>query len=430
VGTEVGRYQIYPDYDEIKKYTGVMKPWNLEIFRNQLNENNLGDQAKDFFRASGALSAICYKADIEMAMRTPGFGGFHLLDLQDFPGQGTALVGLLDAFMDNKGIISPEEFGHFCNSVVPLVLMEKYCWRNNEQFRAKIEVANYSLNSLLAQKIYWELTNNKNEIIFHNEAKADILQGTLTNISSINIDLLKLSRAEKLTLSVFIKGTKYQNSYPIWVYPTNIDTKIPENILVSRKLDRITLAKLAEGGNVLFIPEFNDIKDLSVGGLFTPDYWNWRMFKGISESNNKPVSPGTMSILTDPTLPLFNDFPTEFHSNWQWWAIVKNSRPFILDKAPKNYRPLVQVIDNIDRNHKLGLIFEFAVGKGKLLVCMSDLKAAQNKPETRQLYNSILNYMSSTEFNPTQVLSSGDLVLLFKTKISETKIEGVKNLSY
>jgi hypothetical protein len=430
VGTEVGQYQIYPNYDEIKKYTGVMKPWNFEVFRERLKENNLSDQAKDFFRASGALSAICYKADIEMAMRTPGFGGFHLLDLQDFPGQGTALVGLLDAFMESKGIITPEEFSHFCNRVVPLVEMEKYCWSNNEQFRGKIEVANYSETALKAQLIKWELKDRQGAIIYQNETASDILQGGLTTIGSLNIDLLKFSKPEKLTLSIYLEGTKFENSYPIWVYPANVEIKVPDNILISRKLDKVTLSKLAEGGIVLLFPDFNDVKDLSVGGLFTPDYWNWRMFKGISESNRKPVSPGTMSILTNPELPLFSDFPTEFHTNWQWWPIVKNSRPFILDNTPKDYRPLVQVVDNIERNHKLGLIFEFSVGKGKLLVCMSDLKAIQNKPEGRQLYSSVLRYMSSGNFNPSQELNQGDLVSLFKTKISETKISGVRNISY
>jgi hypothetical protein len=205
---------------------------------------------------------------------------------------------------------------------------------------------------------------------------------------------------------------------------------VPDNILVSKNLDKITLSKLTDGAMVLLFPDFNEIKDLSVGGLFTPDYWNFRMFKGISESNNKPVSPGTMSILTDPQLPLFTDFPTEFHSNWQWWSIVKNSRPFILDNAPKDYRPLVQVVDNIERNHKLGLIFEFSVGKGKLLVCMSDLKKIQNKPEGRQLYSAILKYMSSGKFNPAQTLNPVELVALFKTKITDTKTGGVKNISY
>ena len=430
VGTEVGQYQIYPNYDEIKKYTGVMKPWNLEVFRDRLKENNLSDQSTDFFMASGALSAICYKADIEMAMRTPGFGGFHLLDLQDFPGQGTALVGLLDAFMDSKGLITSEEFSHFCNRVVPMVLMEKYCWANNEQLRGKIQVANYSENALKGQHVKWALKNRKGEMIFQGEDVVNISQGGLTNTGSFSIDLLKFSKPEKLTLSVFLQGTYYENSYPLWVYPSDPITRVPDNILISKTLDKSTLSKLSDGGTVLLFPDFNDIKDLTVGGLFTPDYWNFKMFKSISESNNKPVSPGTMSILTNPKLPLFNDFPTEFYTNWQWWPIIKNSRPFILDYSPKDYRPLVQVVDNIERNHKLGLIFEFSVGKGKLLVCMSDLKKIQNEPEARQLYSSILKYMSSDKFNPSQALNPEELVALFKTKISEDKRGGVKNISY
>jgi hypothetical protein len=154
------------------------------------------------------------------------------------------------------------------------------------------------------------------------------------------------------------------------------------------------------------------------------------MFKGISESISKPVSPGTMSILTDPRLPLFSEFPTEFYTNWQWWPIVKNSRPFILDNTSKDYRPLVQVVDNIERNHKLGLIFEFAVGKGKLLVCMSDLNVISDKPEGRQLYHSILKYMSSDKFNPEQIISKEELIRLFSTKVTVKKITGVKNISY
>ena len=430
LGTEVGQYQIYPNYDEIEKYTGVMKPWNFEVFRERLKENNLSDQAKEFFRASGASSAICYKADIEMAMRTPGFGGFHLLDLQDFPGQGTALIGILDAFMESKGLITPEEFSQFCNRVVPLVIMKKYCWTNNEPFTGKIQVANYSEATLKAQPVKWELKNTRGEIIVQNEAIVEILQGELTDVASLNIDLSKISKAEKLSLSIVLEGTQYKNTYPVWVYPADVDTKIPESILISEKLDKATLSKLTGGATVLLFPDFDDMKGLTVGGLFTPDYWNYRMFKGISESNRRPVSPGTMSILTNPEFPLLNDFPTEFHTNWQWWPIVKNSCPFILDNTPKDYRPLVQVVDNIERNHKLGLIFEFAVGKGKLLVCMSNLKAIQDKPEGRQLYNNILQYISSDKFNPAQALTQTELVELFSTKVSAKKITGVKNISY
>jgi hypothetical protein len=430
IGTEVGQYQIYPDYDEMKKYTGVMKPWNLEVFRERLKENNLSDQANSFFRASGALSVICYKADIEMALRTPRFGGFHLLDLQDFPGQGTALVGLLDAFMDSKGLITPQEFSEFCNKVVPLAIMRKYCWTNNESFEAKIQIANYSEASLKEQHVNWKLKKDNGDIFDEGQIIADLQQGELTDIATLKSDLSKISKAEKLSLSILLEGTHYQNSYPVWVYPTDVDTKVPENILVSEKLDKI-IPQLKEGSSVLFFPEFDDVVELSVGGLFTPDYWNYRMFKGISESIKKPVSPGTLSILTDPLQPLLSDFPTEFHTNWQWWPIVKNSRPFILDNTPENYRPLVQVIDNIERNHKLGLIFEFRVGKGRLLVCMSNLKQIQDKPEGRQFYYSILRYMSSDKFNPLHQITEKELIALFSRKtLSEKNYGTIKNISY
>lgn len=430
LGTEVGQYQVYPDYNQIKKYTGVLKPWNLEIFRKRLEENNLSGQANDFFRASGASSVICYRADIEMALRTPGFAGFHLLDLQDFPGQGTALVGILDAFMDSKGLITPEEFSHFNNRVVPLLMIDKFCWTNNETLAADIKVANYSRWNLLDQEILWDIKNSAGETIAESRTTMEIAQGGLSEIIPLNADFSGIAKAEKLTLSIKLSGTPYENSYSLWIYPADVDTNVPADIIVSEKLDGKMLEDLSSGARVLFFPGHKDYMEQSVGGLYIPDYWNYRMFKSISENNNKPVSPGTMSILTDPALPLFNDFPTEFHTNWQWWPIVKNSRPFILDNAPKDYFPLVQVVDNFERNHKLGLIFEFAVGKGKLLVCMSDLRSVQDKPEARQLYSSILKYMSSGNFNPSQSLTAQELRTLFSSTVQTRKMTGVDNLSY
>ncbi len=430
IGTEVGQYQIYPDYNEIRKYTGVLKPWNFLVFRERLKKNNLSDQAIDFFKASGALSVICYRADIEMALRTPGFGGFHLLDLQDFPGQGTALVGILDAFMESKGLITPEEFGHFCNRVVPLLIMDKYCWVNNEKFKAIIQVANYSQRSMIGQPVKWELKNSKGTIIEEGERSLDIQQGGLTNVTDLDIDLSKIIKAEKTTLCIKLTGTPYENSYPLWIYPSDADTSVPADIIISTTLDKNVLQKLYSGSKVLLFPDHKNIQDQSVGGLFTPDYWNYRMFRGISEANKKPVSPGTMSILTDPGNPLFADFPTEFYTDWQWWPIIKSSRPFILDNTSKSYKPVVQVVDNIERNHKLGLIFEFATGKGKLLICMSDLKKIEKKPEARQLYSSILKYMESDSFNPDQKISEKELIQLFESKAPDTKMTDVKNLSY
>jgi hypothetical protein len=430
ISTEVGQYQIYPNYEEIKKYTGVLKPWNFLVFKKRLEENGLGDQALDFFKASGALSMICYRADIEMAMRTPGFGGFHLLDLQDFPGQGTALIGILDAFMDSKGLITPEEFSHFCNRVVPLFITEKFCWTNKESLKGKIRVANYSEKRIGNQHVSWDLKNSKNEIVEQGGATVSLEQGVLTDIADLNIGLSKFTSPEKTTLSIALDRTGFENSYPLWIYPSVGEVAIPDGITIASRLDNSTLEKLAGGGRVLLFPDHKEVMEQSVGGLFITDYWNYRMFKGISENNKKPVSPGTMGILTDPQHPVFNEFPTEFHSNWQWWPIVKKSRPFILDNAPAKYSPIVQVVDNIERNHKLGLIFEFSVGKGKLLVCMSELRSIQDKPEAKQLYSSVLKYMSSDKFKPATLLTPAELKKLFSSAVSSRKISGVKNISY
>lgn len=173
-----------------------------------------------------------------------------------------------------------------------------------------------------------------------------------------------------------------------------------KGITVAETLTQETLHQLQNGASVLLFPKAEDVQQNSLPGLFPPDFWNYGMFKGISESNGKPVSPGTLGLLTDPEHPLFRDFPTDFHTNWQWFSIIKNSRPLILNKAPKTYFPIVQVIDNLERNHKLGLIFECKVGRGKLLVCMSNLPEISEKPEARQLYQSIVDYMASVDFDP------------------------------
>lgn len=426
ISHENGQFQVYPDYNEIKKYKGVLYPYNMEIFRKRLLENGLQDQAEAFHKATARFAALCYKADIEMCFRTPGFGGFQVLDLQDYPGQGSAYVGILDAFMDNKGGMEAEEFRGFCDEIVPMAIMPKYCWSNNEQFSAKVKVSNFSKESLSKAKVEWTLSTTKDKaIIAEGELSADIPQGTLTEAGQIETSLQKIDIATQLQLT--LKIGSHTNKYDIWVYPDIKEikeTNIAETTSLKQALDM-----LKAGKNVLYIPNHNEIGKLSVGGLFTPDYWNYAMFKNISEWVKRDVSPGTLSILTNPSHPLFKEFPTEAHSNWQWWIISKNSRPFILDRTPKDYKPLIQVIDNIERNHKLGLLFEMQVGKGKLLVSTCNLEAIKDKPEGKQFKKAILDYMSSADFAPTNEYTEKDIKSLFSTSIKEKNIVGVKNIT-
>ena len=277
-------------------------------------------------------------------------------------------------------------------------------------------MANYSGGSLQNNKVRWACAGQQGEL--------SIPDGEgLLDAGALDIDLKHLKQATHLVLTLHIND--YQNSYDLWAYPDDVKLN-KKGIVMASSLTDDVVSKLQKGAKVLLTP---DSTDLCVGGLFQTDYWNYRMFKTISENNKKPVSPGTLGLLCDPSHPLFSDFPTFEHTSWQWFPVVKASHPFILDHTNKNYRPIVQVIDNIERNHKLGLVFEFQVGKGRLLIVMSDLEQAARYPEGRQFYASVLNYMHSKDFAPATAITADQFRMLFTTKVNETQMEELNNIS-
>lgn len=400
IGHETGQFQVYPDYRDIPKFTGAVRARNYEIFRERLQEAGMLDQAHDFVRASGALSAICYREDIEAALRTPDMGGFQLLDIQDFPGQGTALVGMLNVFMESKGIIAPEQWRQFCCETVPLLRMKQYSWTTDETFFGRVEVAHYGPADLPEATVTWTVTDSNRKTRASGElGPVTIKQGSVFEVDMFALPLGEVAAPQKLTITLAIEGTPYRNEYPIWVYPSKVDTRAPRGVQVTRSFaDAGTQQHLAAGGKVLLLPNLDTLPH-SVPGAFQTDFWS-PMFAQSALKRGLAPPPGTLGILCDPTHPALAFFPTELHTNWQWWHLVKNSRPMILDATPPGYRPIVQVIDNFARNHKLGLLFETKVGKGKLLVCAIDLPALQDRPEARQLLFSLCRYVASPRFDP------------------------------
>lgn len=427
IGHETGQFQVYPDYNEIKKYTGALAPWNFEVFRNRLEEAGMSDQAADFFKASGKWAVELYRADIEMNLRSERMTGFQLLDLQDYPGQGSAYVGILDAFMDSKGLIEPNKWREFCCEVVPLLTADKLCWTGKEIFSSDVKIANYGESSLKGKSISWVLKEGEKSL---GKGKMNIPDGLgLLVAGNIQLALPEVERACKAELELKIEGTPYQNSYSLWIYPAKKQLNTGEVIVVNHLTDGV-LKDLKEGQKILLMPRKEECKDVTVGGLFQTDYWNYRMFKTICDNINKPASPGTLGILTNPEHAIFSDFPTESHTNWQWYPVIKNSYPLILDYMPKEYRPIVQVIDNVERHHKLGLVFELNISGSKILVCMADLEAARTTPEGLQFYASLLDYMNSSNFTPATFITSEAFQNLFAKGAQKEKIKVLNNISY
>jgi len=401
---ENAEFQVAPDFRDIPKFTGVTRGRNYEIAREGIEEAGMLDQAHDFVRASGALSAICKREDIEASLRTEDLGGFQLLDIQDFPGQGTALVGLLNVFMESKGIIEPSERREYCCETVPLLRMKKYTWTTDETFIGRVQVAHYGPADLSDVRLTWTVRDADGRTVAAGKFDPTTLeQGKVAEVDSFAVPLTRVDAPAKLTVTLAIEGTSYHNDYPIWVYPPKVDTAAPEGVLLARQFTaKETQEHLATGGTVLLLPHLDRLPH-SVAGSFQTDFWS-PMFAKSAAKRGLEIPPGTLGILCDPDHPALADFPTEFHSNWQWWHLVKNSRPIIYDDTPDQYRPIVQVIDNFMRNHKLGLIAETRMGKGKLLICSIDLLGQQDKPAARQMLHSLLRYVASSQFNPKEEL--------------------------
>jgi hypothetical protein len=415
IGHENGSFQVSPDFREIPQYTGVVKARNLEIFRGRLAAAGMLDQAHDFVRASGALSVICHREDIEAALRTPDFGGFQLLDIQDFPGQGTALVGILNVFMESKGLIEPAAWRQFCCETVPLLRMKKYTWTTGETFIGRVEVAHYGPADLADARVTWTVADRDGKTLAGGTFDpVTIEQGKVFEVDMFALPLADMAAPQKLTIAVAVEGTRYRNEYEIWVYPPKVDTNVPPGVLVADSFAATaTQQHLAAGGKVLLLPKLDQLPH-SIKGSFQTDFWCFPMFRRGAERRGIEVAPGTLGVLCDPSTPALAHFPTEFHSNWQWWHLVKNSRPIILDDTPHDYRPTVQVIDNFERNHKLGLIAETKVGQGKLLICVIDLLGHQDRPAARQLLHSLLRYVDSAAFAPQAELDAELLRKLLK----------------
>lgn len=406
VSHEIGQWCVYPDFKEIARYDGVLKARNFELFQETLQDHGMASLADSFLLASGKLQALCYKADIEVALRTPGFGGFQLLDLHDFPGQGTALVGVLNPFWEDKGYITGPQYRQFCNATVPLARFPKMVYLTNEELRVPVEVAHFGETEWKEVTPAWRITDASGKVVFAGQLpKADIPFGNALQLGEIKQALGSITQPGKLTVTVAVGNQ--QNSWDIFVYPASLPT-VNDGILVTRQLDDQALKVLNQGGKVLLTLKKGTLEpdkggDVQIG--FSSIFWNTAWTKG--------QAPTTLGILCNPSHPALKYFPTEYHSNWQWWDAMSHSNAIRLDAVSPDLKPIVRVIDDWVTARPLGLLFECQVGKGKLLVSGIDLlDGPEKRPEARQLLYSLRRYMAGNQFQPALPVEAGKIKAL------------------
>ena len=412
ISHEIGQWCAYPDFAEIKKYKGYLQPGNLEIFRDSLAAHHLSDEAERFLFASGKLQALCYKEEIESALRTPGMGGFELLGLTDFPGQGTAPVGVLDAFWDDKGYVTAAEYSHFCSPVVPLARLQKRVFTTDETLSAELEVANFSAAPLADATPYCKLVADDGRVVASQIFdRRDVPVDNGIRLGTANFSLKDVPAPARYKLVAGFAGTKIQNDWNVWVYPAQSAPKAPADVAIFHELNAAALAVLDSGGTVLWLLPPENVRNDSkrpVKSGFSSIFWN-TAWTGRQ-------APTTLGILCDSRQPLFAEFPTDDFSNWQWWYLVRHAQPMLLDDLPAGLRPSIQVIDDWMTNRRLALAFEAKVGNGKIFVCSVDLEHdLGNDPVRKQFRTSLLDYLDSPQFQPKLSASIASLEHLATT---------------
>lgn len=416
---EVGQYNVYPNLAELPKYNGNLRALNFEAIQQDLAQKGRLDKADDYTLNSGKLAAILYKEDIERALRTKDLSGIQLLNLTDFPGQSTATVGLLDAFWESKGLITSEDFREFSSPVVPLIKMPKMAWSSSETFTAAIELANFSAGPLVDAHVSWTIKSEDGNTLGETTLPARTIPlGNGHELGQIEFPLASIGSAQKLRVEVSVAGSDYRNAWNVWVYPES-DPIDESGLTIIRRYGKPLFDALAAGEKVLFLPSVEELTQ-PMAGRFIPVFWSPLHF---------PNQAGSLGSLIDAAHPAFKHFPTDTHTDWQWWELLAESTSVNADSLGADFQPVMQFIDKYNRNSMPAILWEAKVGPGQLFVCTLDIESApQRRIVARQLKTSLVDYVKSEAFKPTMELDAKTLASFFQVK--PYRIELTKGTSH
>lgn len=411
VSHEIGQYEFTPDFREIALYTGVLQPENLKIFRERMEKKGLLSYAEAYFRASGKLATACYKLELEAAFRSANLSGFQLLDIKDYSGQGTALVGIFNAFNKNKGAVTKEDWRQFCSDAVLLPELDSFVVKGGSHISSCIKLRYYRPKTLSDMKLKAEWHPKRQGSIriekqtFDLELKRIAGRGLFT-LGTVLLEVPDCSDNAEYTLRFSLiggNGDEIVNTYDMFVYEEKVSAALNNDEKICITNDKKTALEACEKGKAVlfFVREGSMPSDSTIKGEYCTDFWCYPMFRAISEEAGKPVPVGTMGLLINNAHPALNGFACQSYTTPQWYQMVSRSESMILDADSKteNINPIVRVMDNFERNHNLGLIYERQHGRGKMLVCHADLIALKEEyPEAACLYDSLAAYVKSGEF--------------------------------
>ena len=411
IAHEQGQWCAFPDFKEIPQYSScAYKAGNFEIFRDLLKQNGMESMNEKFLMASGNLQTLCYKYEIERNLRTNDYAGFQLLSLNDYSGQGTALVGPLNVFWREKGYCDSKQWREFCRPLVPLARFPRFVFTTADTLSVPVVAYNALQANLKAVPITYTIRSADSAYCVTGElSNREIPLGKNTELGIVRQSLAEIAAPAKLTLTVDI-GNSVQNHWDFWVYPAisseSLTGQVSSSLHITDSLDAKAIKVLRKGGKVLLTAAGHVTLGSDVKQTYLPVFWNTSWFK------MRP--PHTTGAYIQADHPLFKWFPTDSWSNLNWWELLNRAQVMNLMNLPKSYQPPIQPIDTWHVSRKLGMLVEARVLKGSLIITTMDIKTdLAHRHVARQMRHAILQYMESDDFKPTLDLSLDDIMSFY-----------------
>ena len=282
---------------------------------------------------------------------------------------------------------------------MPLARLKDRVFTTAETLKADVEVAHYGPAALASAASRWQIETAAGKIVASGAFPArEIPRGKNIPLGSITADLSKLSAPAQYKLAVELHGaTTFRNEWNFWLYPAEVDLVIPDGFINTSSWPEAE-SHLASGGKVLFVPKAADLDSSNPKFSTVPIFWNHLM---------NPNGTTMLGLWNDAKHPALAGFPTESNCDWQWIDLAGDARSLNLDSLPAGLEPIIQPIDDWNRNWKLGMLYECRVGAGRLMVCSLDPQSS--RPGALSLRRSILDYMASPAFNPRVEVAAADL---------------------
>ncbi len=431
--------------------SGCEKPWWIDELIKMIQAKGHQNQYQKMLDASARFQFIWLKQNFESVRKSPLLEGFHFLQLADCDDYENA-NGLLDCFDDPKRI-SPDEVVPFNGSTVLIADLPKRALFAGAELSVPIFVSHYPEGDFESGTLSWQLSSRTGEGISISASMDDFDLSKSGNrkLCRIKIHLPSVDQPQELILRCELTSEngkhKARNHWNLWLFPDRPDriadlsaTICLKNVNLNKRYTQITSkGGLDDTEPLLICDHFNEgvINHLEQGK-------DALILYRIDENRDKEAPreeyylPSTWDRFK-PTIwdrglncggflrehPVSAEFPHDGLLDWQFFYMIDDCDKIDLDGFPVPVEPIIEGVDKAVRDRfdvgrfdlsefqyaytlrKFAYLFELKVGRGRLVIAGLNFKSIETaEPATCWMFESIVNYMQSEQFDPKTDISA------------------------